>query len=519
MWPELGNAWTEGRSSSSNTSPMVTASSSFHPSVVHEIHVLLVDHDSESLVSTAKLLEICQYRVTFVELASAAISMLLSGKAKFDVVMANVNSPDLHGFKLLQHAATMGLPVVLMSAEENSLMAMRALENGAFLYIKKPATLDIMRCLWQHVLREKTRLVREREMLASVNKNANNANTIVSTNHGSRGVNHDHQFKEMNNNRGFENPDYYNSSNNNNNMGRVSGHLHHVMMKNNKGKAKKKIRGISRHGLINGLDEDECDSDSFHVMVENSNNNNNSGNVKRKMCTEWTQELHAKFMDAVEQLGEGRCFPKEILELMDVPGLTRMQVASHLQKCRNDNWRSPLERRANQANHDSSPDANGAQPKPRRFGSKPQLGRTRSGPAQESHGTRQGSETHSEAETPHSGGGHVTPNNNDNGSPQEQYGSSVVAGPSNIRPGAHSSSNPRQHSTDEFFNFPEMDCLMQNLSSGLPQAPAAVVDNPSPSPGSYHVDPAYNDQNSAGPSAETRSNWSSETSNFESDHS
>ncbi|EPS74246.1 hypothetical protein M569_00513, partial [Genlisea aurea] len=68
--------------------------------------------------------------------------------------------------------------------------------------------------------------------------------------------------------------------------------------------------------------------------------------VKRKECTEWTAELHDKFMAAVQQLGEGRCFPKEILELMNVPGLTRMQVASHLQKCRNDNWRSPEERRA-----------------------------------------------------------------------------------------------------------------------------------------------------------------------------
>nr|GMD46968.1 two-component response regulator ARR14-like [Ipomoea batatas] len=68
--------------------------------------------------------------------------------------------------------------------------------------------------------------------------------------------------------------------------------------------------------------------------------------VKRKTCTEWTVDLHEKFMSAVHQLGDGRCYPKEILELMNVPGLTRMQVASHLQKCRNDNWRAPEERRA-----------------------------------------------------------------------------------------------------------------------------------------------------------------------------
>ncbi|KAG6428843.1 hypothetical protein SASPL_106882 [Salvia splendens] len=59
----------------------------------------------------------------------------------------------------------------------------------------------------------------------------------------------------------------------------------------------------------------------------------NKEKVKRKMCTEWTKELHEKFVDAVEQLGDGSKIlsPNEILEKMNVPGLTRMQVASHLQ--------------------------------------------------------------------------------------------------------------------------------------------------------------------------------------------
>ncbi|XP_024966653.1 two-component response regulator ARR10-like [Cynara cardunculus var. scolymus] len=56
--------------------------------------------------------------------------------------------------------------------------------------------------------------------------------------------------------------------------------------------------------------------------------------VKTKIRVEWTRELHDKFLHAAIQLGEGRCYPKEILDLMDVPGLTRTQVASHLQKCR-----------------------------------------------------------------------------------------------------------------------------------------------------------------------------------------
>ncbi|GKE19776.1 two-component response regulator ARR12-like protein, partial [Tanacetum coccineum] len=34
------------------------------------------------------------------------------------------------------------------------------------------------------------------------------------------------------------------------------------------------------------------------------------------------------------------CYPKNILDLMAVPGLTRMQVASHLQKCRKEKWKN-----------------------------------------------------------------------------------------------------------------------------------------------------------------------------------
>ncbi|GER37294.1 response regulator 2, partial [Striga asiatica] len=60
---------------------------------------------------------------------------------------------------------------------------------------------------------------------------------------------------------------------------------------------------------------------------------------KRKQWTEWTDKLHGKFVQAVTQLGPGKCFPKEIHEMMKVPGLTRMQVVSHLQICRNGKWR------------------------------------------------------------------------------------------------------------------------------------------------------------------------------------
>ncbi|TMW93180.1 hypothetical protein EJD97_012059 [Solanum chilense] len=67
--------------------------------------------------------------------------------------------------------------------------------------------------------------------------------------------------------------------------------------------------------------------------------------VRRKYRTKWTDKLHDKFMKVVQQLGDGNCYPKKIFELMQVPGLTRIQIASHLQKCRRNNWRFKKEQR------------------------------------------------------------------------------------------------------------------------------------------------------------------------------
>ncbi|KAF1861703.1 hypothetical protein Lal_00026121 [Lupinus albus] len=55
---------------------------------------------------------------------------------------------------------------------------------------------------------------------------------------------------------------------------------------------------------------------------------------RKKMKVDWTPELHKKFVHAVEQLGVDQAIPSRILELMKVEGLTRHNVASHLQKYR-----------------------------------------------------------------------------------------------------------------------------------------------------------------------------------------
>ncbi|PKI31943.1 transcription factor MYBC1-like [Punica granatum] len=48
----------------------------------------------------------------------------------------------------------------------------------------------------------------------------------------------------------------------------------------------------------------------------------------------WTPQLHKRFVDAVSHLGIKNAVPKTIMQLMSVDGLTRENVASHLQKYR-----------------------------------------------------------------------------------------------------------------------------------------------------------------------------------------
>lgn len=58
-----------------------------------------------------------------------------------------------------------------------------------------------------------------------------------------------------------------------------------------------------------------------------------SANPKKPRVV-WTPELHKQFVDAVNVLGLDKAVPKRILDIMEVPNLTRENVASHLQKYR-----------------------------------------------------------------------------------------------------------------------------------------------------------------------------------------
>ncbi|CAA2961827.1 two-component response regulator ARR14-like [Olea europaea subsp. europaea] len=253
-----------------------------------------------------------------------------------------------------------------------------------------------------------------------------------------------------------------------------------------------------------------CGQNSLDKEFESENQIINNI-VKRKVCTEWTQDLHVKFMDAVVQLGEGRCFPKEILELMNVPGLTRTQVASHLQKCRNNNWRAPEERKSQQNNSpaDSINIDVLSRKKPRRFGSMPPSKNTPL--IKERRETGQSSNIYSTNENPNDGGRrHENINIEPIVDSHELFHENFVYGQNNASTTSNSSSNPR-YPLDDFFSFPDRDCLTQNFSGK--QQGAEMIMNQRHCQKTLHFDQVYHEEvmlnflkGFAGPLASARDN-------------
>ncbi|CAD6336293.1 unnamed protein product [Miscanthus lutarioriparius] len=69
-------------------------------------------------------------------------------------------------------------------------------------------------------------------------------------------------------------------------------------------------------------------------VVDVADEDNKNTSTQKKHRVQWCGELHRKFVQAVNQIGMDRAVPKKILEVMNVEGLTKENVASHLQKYR-----------------------------------------------------------------------------------------------------------------------------------------------------------------------------------------
>jgi len=187
--------------------------------------------------------------------------------------------PDMDGFKLLELIQfELDLPVLMMSANSDSSVVLRGIIHGAVDYLLKPVRIEELRNIWQHVVRRigSTKTSDETPPLPS--KRAKTTSTISGKSEDSDRV-----------------------------------------TETGPNKARKKLAAKKGNGKA--------------AKVEAEKESIDAGSSK-KLRVVWSAELHAQFVTAVNQLGIHKAVPKRILDLMGVQGLTRENVASHLQKYR-----------------------------------------------------------------------------------------------------------------------------------------------------------------------------------------
>jgi len=84
-----------------------------------------------------------------------------------------------------------------------------------------------------------------------------------------------------------------------------------------------------RHGPLKRAADQSPQSIHTHAGTEDD-----AAHALKRPRLVWTPPLHKRFVDAVSHLGIKNAVPKTIMQLMNVEGLTRENVASHLQKYR-----------------------------------------------------------------------------------------------------------------------------------------------------------------------------------------
>ncbi|KAK4429733.1 Two-component response regulator ORR26 [Sesamum alatum] len=128
------------------------------------LRVLVVDDDLTCLKILEKMLKKCNYKVTTCNLTREALDLLQERKDGFDIVICDVNMPDMDGFKLLEHVGIkMDLPVIMMSVDGETSRVMKGIQHGACDYLLKPIRIKELQNIWQHVVRKRMHEARDIE--------------------------------------------------------------------------------------------------------------------------------------------------------------------------------------------------------------------------------------------------------------------------------------------------------------------------------------------------------------------
>ncbi|KAG6519868.1 two-component response regulator-like APRR2 [Zingiber officinale] len=272
------------------------------------LKVLLMEKDESSALETKSKLEEMDYKVSLYHNEEDAMEAVSKQVDNFHVAIVEVTSSDHCGsFKILEIAQD--LPTIVISNVQCLNTMMKCIALGAAEFLQKPLSEDKLRSIWQHAVHKafnakSLKLIKDQNNPETTEKDEDEAATVTdrlsapSTPQLEQGgrFQPDEEFQETTNCSALP----------------------------------------CSSSCLHSADNSQSDSDGQRKkkLLPNSSSLNGARNRRKKIKVDWTAELHRRFVQAVEQLGAEQAIPSKILQLMQVEGLTRHNVASHLQKYR-----------------------------------------------------------------------------------------------------------------------------------------------------------------------------------------
>ncbi|KAE9596734.1 putative response regulator and transcription factor RR-A-type family [Lupinus albus] len=351
------------------------------------LKVLLLDGDRSSAAETKAKLEAMDYNVSAFDDEDAALSAISSRSEDFHIAIVEVSvstSSSQGGFKFLQNAKD--LPTIMTSNNQCLSTMMKCIALGAVEFQNKPLSEDKLRNIWQHVV-HKAFSDGESVLPDSLKPVKKSVESLLQP----QTENGQHESKisiELDNVSRLSDGDYDHSAGSDKYPAPSTPQLKQgerlldggdcqeqsnyftekesVELDGDSKSVDTSCENLNTEGtartrkpakaLIKGEEDfaecckgesavslNQCHRKFLSKAGGNTTSPNKAGvprdfrEIKanrKKMKVDWTPELHKKFVQAVEQLGIDQAIPSRILELMKVEGLTRHNVASHLQKYR-----------------------------------------------------------------------------------------------------------------------------------------------------------------------------------------
>jgi len=240
----------------------------------------------------------CGYQVTLCSSGKNSLEILRKRREEFDIVLAEATLPDIDGYKILSVCTQeLSLPVVLMSGSSDTQLVMRGVVEGARDFLVKPLRSEELKTLWQHVVRHTSEIVKPDTPAATAPVPAPSAPAAAP------GEPSKQQQQQQQQQQQYQHEEQIGSQ-------------------------------PPRASAASPKPATPSTAKQSAPQSDGQEGQGSEPGSSKKQRVIWSPEMHQQFVAAVNQLGIEKAVPKRILDLMNIEGLTRENVASHLQKYR-----------------------------------------------------------------------------------------------------------------------------------------------------------------------------------------